>query len=209
MVAARRQLEAMKSGNGSDGPLTSTNLLFEQIKLKIVEAEAQIAAYKGRLGEAEKDLARLEDIAKQAPGVAAEYQNLDRDYNIIRKNYEELLARREATRLAEAADAKADQMQIRVVDPPQASVLPVAPKRALLYAGVFFAGLGMGGGGDLSLRADRSQLRQRAGARSARISGDRQHLADQRTGDRTQIPTASAGHVSAAVPVRWCSCSCC
>jgi polysaccharide chain length determinant protein (PEP-CTERM system associated) len=136
--ALRRQVEDLSHGAGR----TSVgNPTYDMIKLRLVDAEAQIAALKNRLAQAEKERDRIESIARAAPGVAAEYQNLDRDYNVIRKNYEELLTRREATNIAEAADAKADKIQFRVIDPPEVPIAPVAPKRLLLLTGVLLAGI--------------------------------------------------------------------
>jgi uncharacterized protein involved in exopolysaccharide biosynthesis len=45
----------------------------------------------------------LDEIARSAPGLQAEYVNLNRDYDVLRRNYEELLGRRESMRIATAA----------------------------------------------------------------------------------------------------------
>ncbi|GIL38103.1 XrtA system polysaccharide chain length determinant [Roseiterribacter gracilis] len=142
VIAARRQVEELSRGAGG----TSVgNPTYDMIKLRLVDAESQIAAMKNRLAQGEKERDRIDSIARAAPGVAAEYQNLDRDYTVIRKNYEELLTRREATNIAEAADAKADKIQYRVIDPPEIAFIPVAPKRTLLVTGVLLAGIAAAG----------------------------------------------------------------
>jgi polysaccharide chain length determinant protein (PEP-CTERM system associated) len=142
VLAARRQVEQLShSATGT----SVGNPTYDMIKLRLVDAESQIAAMKNRLAQAEKERDRIDSVAHAAPGVAAEFQNLDRDYNVIRKNYEELLARREATNIAEAADAKADKIQFRVIDPPEIPFAPVAPKRTLLVTGVLLAGVAAAG----------------------------------------------------------------
>ncbi|MDB5367464.1 MAG: hypothetical protein JWM77_3391 [Rhodospirillales bacterium] len=142
VLASRRQVDQLSRSVGS----TSVgNPTYDMIKLRLVDAESQIAAMKNRLALGEKERDRIEGVARAAPGVAAEYQNLDRDYNVIRKNYEELLTRREATNIAEAADAKADKIQYRVIDPPEIPFAPVAPKRLLLVTGVLLAGVAAAG----------------------------------------------------------------
>jgi polysaccharide chain length determinant protein (PEP-CTERM system associated) len=140
--ALRRQVEELSR---SAGRTSVGNPTYDMIKLRLVDAESQIAALKNRLAQAEKERDRIEAIARAAPGVAAEFQNLDRDYNVIRKNYEELLARREATNIAEAADAKADKIQFRIIDPPEIPIAPAAPKRLLLVTGVLLAGVAAAG----------------------------------------------------------------
>jgi polysaccharide chain length determinant protein (PEP-CTERM system associated) len=140
--ATRRQVEQLS--RGATGTSVG-NPTYDMIKLRMVDAESQIAAMKNRLAQAEKERDRIDSVAHAAPGVAAEFQNLDRDYNVIRKNYEELLARRESTNIAEAADAKADKIQYRVIDPPEIPFAPVAPKRMLLVSGVLLAGVAAAG----------------------------------------------------------------
>ncbi|MGH7070781.1 MAG: XrtA system polysaccharide chain length determinant, partial [Acetobacteraceae bacterium] len=65
-------------------------------------------------------------------------------YNVLKKDYEELLSRREAMRISTAADREADKVKMSVVDPPDLPRIPVAPKRALLFSGVLVLGLGAG-----------------------------------------------------------------
>lgn len=84
----------------------------------------------------------MEELAHAAPQVQAEYQDLDRGYNVIRTNYEELLSRRESSNITAAADTGADKVRLRVIDPPQTPTLPVAPNRLVLVSLVLLAGLG-------------------------------------------------------------------
>ena len=71
-------------------------------------------------------------------------QDLDRDYSILKRNYQELVARREATQIANAADTKTEKIQFRIVDPPQVPILPAAPNRPMLVSTVLLFGLGAG-----------------------------------------------------------------
>lgn len=117
------------------------NNVYEQVKIRLVETTSQEASLQRRVADAEADLKRLEEIAHSSPGVEAQAQDLDRDYNILKKNHEELLARRESTNMAEAADTKADKIQFRVIDAPQVPTIAVAPKRPLLFSAVLAGGL--------------------------------------------------------------------
>ena len=62
---------------------------------------------------------RLEKISKEQPGLFAEYQNMDRDYTVLRRNYEELLGRLQSANIAQAADTQADKVKLQVIDPPE------------------------------------------------------------------------------------------
>jgi hypothetical protein len=103
-----------------------------------------VAAVQRRLDEAEAEQARIEKVAKSAPGIIVQAQDLDRDYLILKKNYQELAARREATQIANAADTKTEKIQFRIVDPPQVPVLPAAPNRAMHISVVLLFGVGAG-----------------------------------------------------------------
>ena len=121
-----------------------TNPVYEQVKVRVVDAEAAVAAVQRRLEEARSEQERIEKVAKSAPGVLVQAQDLDRDYSVLKKNYQELVSRREATQIANAADTKTEKIQFRIVDPPQVPVLPAAPNRAMLVSVVLLFGIGAG-----------------------------------------------------------------
>jgi len=152
VIAARALVASLKASSDAPGDAaraghsrSMVNPVFEQLKVRLVDAESTLASLTRRVGEAQGELSRLEDTVHAEPGLEAEAQNLDRDYNVLRHNYEELLARRESTRIGEAANTQADKVKIEVVDPPQVPRTPVAPNRMLLMSAVFLAGIGGGG----------------------------------------------------------------
>jgi polysaccharide chain length determinant protein (PEP-CTERM system associated) len=122
------------------------NPLYEQLKVRLLDAEAEVTSLQRQTADAVAERERLETIARSVPGVQAEYINLDRDYDVIRKSYDDLLARREQMRLSAAADSSAEKVKVQIVDPPQVPQNPVAPNRALLLSGVLVAGLAGGVG---------------------------------------------------------------
>ena len=144
-----KQLEAeMKhSGSESSGGVSKTqipNAVYDQLKIKLVDAETQVAAIQRRLKQAQAEEERIEKIARSAPAVLSEVQDLDRDYGILQRNYEEFVSRRQSTQIAEAADTKTEKIQFRVIDAPQVPLVPVEPNRPLLVSMVLLVGLGTG-----------------------------------------------------------------
>jgi uncharacterized protein involved in exopolysaccharide biosynthesis len=117
------------------------NPVYEQIKVRLVEGESALSSLQRQIADATRDRDRLEEMARSAPGVQAEYLNLNRDYEVLRRNYDELLGRRESMRIATAAEADADKIKIQIIDPPQVPQNPVAPKRAQLMSAVLIAGI--------------------------------------------------------------------
>lgn len=166
VVATRRQLAMLQeqydkeakasgkeggseAGSGGGGGVranraTVPNALYEQLRLKLVESESEVATLERRLEDATRDLERSNAMAQRAPLAEATLASLDRDYNIVKKNYESLLARRESARISQAADDKADRVQFRIIDPPRTPVTPVGPPRPLYMSGVLAAGIGAG-----------------------------------------------------------------
>ncbi len=154
VVAQRRMLDALKSGKlgsgggGSRGSAprnkSAPNPIYEQLTIRLSDTTAALTALARQLGDAQKERARLEEIARGVPGLQAEYLNLNRDYDVVRRNYDELLGRREQMRIASAADTDANKVKTQIVDPPQKPQTPVAPKRTLLLSAVLAAGLAAG-----------------------------------------------------------------
>jgi polysaccharide chain length determinant protein (PEP-CTERM system associated) len=138
---------APNTGNMPTGARRSLpNPVYDQLKVKLIEADTQLASLQRQRDEAERYRQKLEKIQREQPGLLAEYQNLDRDYGVLRKNYEELLSRLQSANIAQAADTQADKVKLQIVDPPEVPRLPVSPNRMLLVTGVLLAGLGAGAG---------------------------------------------------------------
>jgi polysaccharide chain length determinant protein (PEP-CTERM system associated) len=125
---------------------TAPNPVHDQLKVKLIEADTQIITLQRQRDEAVRYRDRLEKIQREQPGLIAEYQNMDRDYTVLRRNYEELLSRLQAANIAQAADTQADKVKLQIIDPPEVPRLPVAPNRMLLISGVLLAGMAIGVG---------------------------------------------------------------
>ena len=143
---AIRDPEPARGSSPAGRSRTAPNPVYEQLKVRLVENDSNLASLERQANEATKERDRLQDIARGAPGLQAEFVNLNRDYDVLKKNYDDLTARRESMRISTAADAEGDKVKIQVIDPPTVPQIPVAPKRALLVTGVLFAGLGAGAG---------------------------------------------------------------
>ena len=127
-------------------PRAIPNPVYEQMRMQLFEQETSIASLQRQIDEGSKERDRLDDIARGVPGLMAEYININRDYDVLHKNYMELLSRRESMRIAAAADSDAEKVKMQIIDPPQVPQIPAAPKRAMLLSFVLLAGLGCGFG---------------------------------------------------------------
>ena len=73
----------------------------------------------------------------------AEYTQLNRDYEIQKKTYETLLARKQSATIGEGVQDFGGT-QFRVIDPPRVSPEPVPPTRTMLLGLAFVAAIGAG-----------------------------------------------------------------
>ncbi len=122
------------------------NPVYEQIKLQIVQQQATIAALNRRLSKQREDVEKWLKMAGLVPKVEAELTRLDRDYAIVKKNYEQLRARKESAKLAHDVETKAQKVQFRIIDPPKVPIVPSGPNRPLFLTIVLLAGIAGGVG---------------------------------------------------------------
>ncbi len=153
VIAARKLLDSLRAaGTGSSGGAgqalsarTVSNAVYEQLRLRAVDMAVNVASLEQKIAADKKEVERLETLTREAPGVEADYERLDRDYTILKKNHDELVTRLESAKIASAADSSADS-KVRIIDPPRIAQVPVAPKRQLLISAVLLAAIGAGGG---------------------------------------------------------------
>jgi polysaccharide chain length determinant protein (PEP-CTERM system associated) len=128
-------------GGGGGGGKSAPNPVFEQLKLRLIETDGLIDSLTRQIEDAQSERDRLLAIARGEPNLEARYLNLNRDYDVLRKNYDELLARREGMKIATAAQVGSNNVKLVIIDPPQVPRVPVAPVRVPMAIGVLVAGL--------------------------------------------------------------------
>jgi polysaccharide chain length determinant protein (PEP-CTERM system associated) len=138
-IAARAKASPGRS------PLSS-NPVFQQIQVQLAQSESEVAALQTRVTNYEARVVRLKAAATNVPKIEADFQQLNRDYDINKQNYEKLISRRESAQMSSDMDASAGLVEFRVIDPPRVSPRPVAPNRVLLISMVFLGALAGGVG---------------------------------------------------------------
>jgi polysaccharide chain length determinant protein (PEP-CTERM system associated) len=120
------------------------NPAYQQLKLKLAQADATVATMQTRVEEYERRVVVFQEKVDMVPKIEAELKQLDRDYSIHQQNYKALLARRESANIAEQAEISGDQLRFRVVDPPRVPLEPSYPDRPLLMTGVLLGSIVVG-----------------------------------------------------------------
>ncbi len=150
VMALRSQLSAAQSAARGERPVvtggggSTANPLYLSLKAMQADKAAQVAALMNRKAQIEADVAAFEQKMAGDPAAAAEQGAIDRDYQVLKAQYDKLLADREQVKLRSQAASQADAVKFSVIDPPTAPRSPTAPNRPLLLTGVLIAGLGGG-----------------------------------------------------------------
>lgn len=141
-LAARRKAAILNPAAAA----FNANPVYQKLKIALAESEAAVAARQVRVTEFEARHARAASLIKAMPEIEAEYAQLNRDYDVNKKNYESLIQRRESAAISEGMADIASVADFRLVDPPRTSPAPVAPNRVILLLLAFVASLAAGMG---------------------------------------------------------------
>lgn len=126
-------------------PGTSGSLAYQEMNRLLATTEVQVAALRARVDEYSGRYAQALAAVKTAPQLESEAAQLNRDYAIHKKNYEDLVARRESASITGELDVASGVADFRLIDPPRANPKPVAPNRLLLLSASLLASLMLGG----------------------------------------------------------------
>ncbi|MBN9694682.1 MAG: chain length-determining protein [Zoogloea sp.] len=138
-MQARKKL-APASSSASLG----SNPVFQQLKMSLAEAEASVASLKARVTEYESRVQTLNAASRMLPQIEAEFAQLNRDYDVNKRNYDQLVSRRESASMAVEMGATSGVADFRLIDPPTVPSKPAAPNRLLLMPAAGMAALLLG-----------------------------------------------------------------
>lgn len=141
----KAEVAAMVKASPGRSPLSS-NPVFQQLQVQLAQAESDVASLKTRVASYEARYNKLKSAANNVPKIEADLQQLNRDYEVNKSNYEKLIGRRESAQMSSDMDASAGLVEFRVIDPPRVSPRPVAPNRVTLVSMVFLGALAGGMG---------------------------------------------------------------
>ncbi len=156
VIAARRQLEDLKkrqkaeleaARRGDQAAIAAAGLaanpVYQGMRLQLSQIDVEVAAARQQVADQERKIAEQRKMINTAPQVEAEYERLNRDYDVTHSQYQALVDRLSRARLSDKADATG-VVRFEVVDPPTVDPEPVFPKRGRLILAVLAAGLATG-----------------------------------------------------------------
>lgn len=137
-VAARGEPVSMGGGGASANPL------YLSLRAMQADKSAQVAALTNRKAQIEADIGAFDQKVAGDPAAAQEQAEIERNYQVLKTQYDKLLADREQVKLRSQAASQTDAVKFSVIDPPVTPAAPTAPNRLLLLTGVLIVGLGGG-----------------------------------------------------------------
>jgi len=122
----------------------ASSLASQELAKMMAASEVQVASLRARVAEYSSRYNHARSMLKTAPQIEAEAAQLNRDYAINKKNYEDLVARRQSAAMSGDLDSASGVADFRLIDPPRVSPKPVSPNRLLLLPTAFLVALGAG-----------------------------------------------------------------
>jgi polysaccharide chain length determinant protein (PEP-CTERM system associated) len=146
-IAQLSHAAASEGGKGGGTP----NPAYASLQSIKADRQASMIALQSRKAALQQDIGQLTTQQYSEPAVAAEASRINRDYEVLKEQYDKLLRDRESLRLRGQVENEHNAVKFEVIDPPTSPREPSAPNRPLLLIGVLVAGLGAGAGGAFAL----------------------------------------------------------
>jgi uncharacterized protein involved in exopolysaccharide biosynthesis len=163
-VAALRGPAAREAASGSGGVMNPAYSSLQSIR---AERQANVQSLQSRRASLQSDVSSLTASAISDPELATQAQRINRDYDVLRQQYDKLLQDREELKLRGEVKTGREAVKFEVVDPPTTPRSPIAPNRPLLLLGVLLVGLAGGCAAAFGLGRVRSVFATTAGLERA------------------------------------------
>lgn len=120
------------------------NPLLNDLSIKLLDVEGEIARLDARKEQKEAVVANLLNLANRVPEVEAEEARLNRDYDILLENYNSLLTKREEARMSQVLESQSQGIVYSLITPAEVPTIPSSPDRLLLIILTVIGGLIIG-----------------------------------------------------------------
>jgi polysaccharide chain length determinant protein (PEP-CTERM system associated) len=141
VLELQRRAALQPTGGRSEA---TESLAVQELTRMLATAEVQTAALRARVDEYAGRYAQVKNSLKLAPQIEAEAAQLNRDYAINKKNYDDLVSRRQSAVMSGELEVASGVADFRLIDPPRVTPQPVAPNRLLLLPIALVAALAAG-----------------------------------------------------------------
>jgi len=152
VLALKAKIEKLKSGGVNiedqgapgDSDTAEFNPVYQELKVEANKAGVEVSTLKIQINEQQNYVNKLKDSIDIIPEVEAKLTRLNRDYEITKERYLDLVERRESAKLAQSAGQSTSDIKFRVIDPPVIPTRASGPPRLIYLAAVLVVSFGMG-----------------------------------------------------------------
>jgi polysaccharide chain length determinant protein (PEP-CTERM system associated) len=137
----KARIAQLESSGGNSLP---DNPEYKRLSAELRAAVDVAAGLADRRKRLQADLEALSFTIGQAPRVLADLQRIERDYEQTRKNYEELIERRDRLSITANLGAGMQGVEYKVFERPQVSLIPSSPPRLILILLASMLSIGAG-----------------------------------------------------------------
>lgn len=150
--------QATKGGNHSNAQSASTgsetralNPVYRQIKEELSRTDTEIESLQARMSELLRQQNQGRAVLGRLPKEQEEWSKLQRDRTAYQRVYDELIQRREISRVSKNLEMADKTAMFRVAEPPLMPRFPVSPNRIKIILLGFCLGIGAGVGAAVGL----------------------------------------------------------
>ena len=145
VISLHNQISAAKAQVAADGPVAGPagvqNPAYATLVSIRAERQATLQALQARRAAVEADVAQAAAAQNADPQLLLEAQNISRDYDVLKGQYDKMVQDREELRLRGQVQSQHGSIKFTVIDPPTLPRGPSAPNRPMLLFAVLIAGL--------------------------------------------------------------------
>ncbi|OWK32187.1 XrtA system polysaccharide chain length determinant [Sphingomonas mucosissima] len=145
VIALKSQLAQAQSAARSEPTGAAAggtpNPAYLSLQSMLADRQANVAALRMRKQQLQADLETISAKLAGDPQAAAQQGEIERNYTVLKDQYDRLLAQREQVNLRSQAQSQTDAVKFSVIDPPTQPRTPTAPNRPLLLTGVLIVGI--------------------------------------------------------------------
>lgn len=135
-----------EAGKSSNYTTETPNRLYEQLMLSIIQTTTQVKSLEQREIEQQKIVNEMEEKAKRVPEIEAQENELQRDFQQLRRQYNNLLKQQQDLELRLDVEGADQTVSLRIVEQPNLPTRPSGPPRLLYMSGLLVFALMSGVG---------------------------------------------------------------
>jgi polysaccharide chain length determinant protein (PEP-CTERM system associated) len=143
--------EAPKTSQISESPMPSTSsggspeeALVDPLASQLEANRQEITSLSTEEEHLKTEISRYEKRVNLTPVREQQLAVMQRDYDVMKKSYEDLLSKEQQSQLAMSLEKQQEGQQFRLVDPPSLPTVPTSPKRMMLSLGGLAGGVVLG-----------------------------------------------------------------